>query len=166
MNKTEKFKKVEFEKENPRRIPKFDIGEILYIVGHDRAYHGIFIEQLKIESFIMDYPKGEVKIIWEFGNINNHKQQLEAVKYIKAYNPSDCIKNLIDAKEKILEEIKKVITDLEIKRADNIENIEGLKEILKLEIQDALQFTRSSNKIINQLKKIDMDAQFIKKLAL
>ena len=153
---------------NEARIPwiiDFKIGQVIYCIGHDRVYHGLYVEQVEIEKFILNYPVGPYEIIWEFGNITEHKNRNNKIGKIKTYKPSDCVETLPEAKKKLEEEMKKISKDFQIKKTSNIENIEGLKEILKLEIQESLEYSRSLNKITNQFKRIDLDIQFIKKVA-
>jgi SpoVK/Ycf46/Vps4 family AAA+-type ATPase len=144
--------------------PEFKLGETIYKAGFDRCYYGLFVEKVEIESFLFKYPKGPTTIMWEFGNIASHKREIQKYGKIRIHKPSDCVKTINEAQEKLIIILNEINAELDKSKKDSVENIEGLKQILKEEIKESLERSRAYNKIINQYKRIDLESVFIKKI--
>lgn len=143
---------------------EFPVGSKIYRADFDRGYYGIFVEEMTIEKYVMTHPSGPVKTIWEFGNTHHHRRSDRKMGNKKVFKVEECVRTLEEVQEKIKIQMNLVTESLLTRRRNNIEDIQGLKEILKAEIKDDLEFSRASNKIINQYKRIDLDVAFMKKI--
>ncbi len=144
-------------------IPDFKLGEVVYKAGYDRSYHGLYIDQVRVDNFLLNFIQGKTKLVWEFGNITYHKQEIFK-NNIMFHKKSECVYTISEARNHIEKIILHVVKELEQDKDINLQSIQDLRTLLKQESKEVIEKNKGINKLVNSLKRIDLDNQLTKKL--